>query len=861
MLAILVALSTPAMADHMDELETGCWGGNCLNGTITNGTVIVTCNMTGLPTMGNWTFTLPSGTVEMAYVHWHRWGACEDNNPTAEFWNGTGVYENVSLPDRPFANETDGVWYTDFNPDNGNHHYYWKVNASEGTNTFNATGCYPTPGEHCDARWFIAVINNTGVAHRTHDGHWWHNTGYKKTQSAADEQETWYYNASNNPINTSANYTLWTAQSHYDNSNPPIEFNGHQVGTVGSDCACHGDGQYADFSLCEFNVPSNYIEADGSQKVEWKYNNDAYYVNFGTLAEVIPQPDFVITDIEANETTLRANKNYKINATVKNKGSRDITTTFNLSLYVNGTYHNKTSVSGGLDIGESKEKTFALPVNLPNGCHNFTVVADCDADVAESDETNNATTEFYQVGYVIVVESDGDFDDLVTESDNGAFGDGNVTKIGNTYYIRNFTGDYGIENCAGCGISIKDTTAPFVIQNCTVHDCAYESSPGDPGGICLDNVTNETIGNHINTSTIENNTNAGIRVKNSTYVNIKDNTIQNNTVYGIYAYPRELVADYLDDCKYVNVTNNTVTENEEAVDLIAYNCTVKNNTITDNTKYGIYIYGNYSNITYNTIQDNTDYGLKSDTGYHNYIYENVFIDNNATHSGHQACDNKNSNHWNTSTLGNYWSDLKDNTNFPDNYSIDCGTNIDYHPKKLYDFSTRTPGTDAWAFKNQLTQAEFNSGSPVYPGTEFDNPGDYDKIKADDGTRREDNTNQEPYYAAHRFNISINEDATNISMINVIWNGKGYSSEGGTDGANLYIYNFTATSYGNPLANNNDANEVTLTGGKTNATHVISNYINAGNVTVLVRQKSAVSEDVLLSYIQTDYVKVVITPGA
>ena len=112
MLAILIALSTPAMAGNLDELETRCWNGDCLNGTITNGTVIVLCNMTGLPTVGNWTITLPEGDVEIAYVHWHRWGACHGTDPTAEFWNGTGAYESISFPypdEDPVVYEDHGV--------------------------------------------------------------------------------------------------------------------------------------------------------------------------------------------------------------------------------------------------------------------------------------------------------------------------------------------------------------------------------------------------------------------------------------------------------------------------------------------------------------------------------------------------------------------------------------------------------------------------------------------------------------------------------------------------------------------------------------------------------------------------------
>lgn len=179
---------------------------------------------------------------------------------------------------------------------------------------------------------------------------------------------------------------------------------------------------------------------------------------------------------------------------------------------------------------------------------------------------------------------------------------------------------------------------------------------------------------------------------------------------------------------------------------------------------------------------------------------------------------------------------------------------------VYDFSdnlTGTPGEDAWAFKDQLTQAQFNSGSPIYPGTEFDNPGDYDNIAKDDDTRQEDQTSGNGYYAAHRFNFSIDETAP--EKINVTWIGKGWH-DSETDGAKLYIYNFSATSapYYDELNSTTSGDPVTLTGGKTSS---VSSYIGGGNVTILVNQTSAHTTGLgpEYSHIETDYVKLVITP--
>ena len=851
MLAILAALSTPAMAGNVpDELETRCWNNNCLNGT-TNGTVIVLCNMTGLPTVGNWTITLPQGEVVVAYVHWHRWGACHGTDPTAEFWNGTGAYESISFPypdEDTEVYEDHGVWFTDFSPRNGNHHYYWKVNASAGDNIFNATGCYETSGEHCDARWFFAVINGTDNV--THSGHWWHNTGYRKTEgnNPPDVTQTEYLNASNNPINTSANYSLWTAQSHYGSSTPSIEFNGVSVGNVGSGCDGHGDGEYGDFSLCEFNVNNTLIETDGDQLVTWKDDGDAYYVNFGTLAEKIPpqvsgQPDLVVEDIMFPEV-MNPGTSYTIKARIKNQGDAGTGNTFNVSLYVNDVLNSTKQTLSSLNAGSSTEASFT-GVSLSKGCYDFKVVADVDGDITESNENNNATSEWYQVDNVIVVHNNSD---LINKADRNE---------SSTYYIENRT----ITNCAGNGITIENTTLPFVILNCTVHDCNCKAAAQDPAGIFLHNVTNGKIGDYSNRNTIENNTNAGIRVKNSTYVDITDNTIQNNTLYGIYAYPRALPAtsETRDDCKYINVTNNTVTENGEAVDLIAYNCTVKNNTITDNTKFGIYMMGNYSNITYNNITDNTDYGVKLYNCSGNYVYENNFTDNNVT--GHQAWDNKATNYWNTTEAGknytgNRWNDWQNNSGFPGSYEIDGGDNEDKRPKGLYDFLTGE-NTDKWAYRWQINQTEFDSSSPIYPSTEFSSV-EYARIKVNDENRQDDSSNGEGYYAAHRFNFSISEDPNDISKINVTWNGIGEHEQANLDdGATLYIRNFTSGNYTLLQESEDTDAEVTLTGEVTSG---MSNYINAGIVTVLVNQTNAQTtqgNNIRKSWIKTDYVRVAI----
>ena len=707
---VLAAFSTPAMAqgclDDIKTRECAVTSSGFLNGTITNGSVIVLENSTG-PCDQNWTIILPPGEVVVAYVHWHRWGECENHSPTAEFWNGNGQYQSISIPDTLCPNgnnETRGVWYSGKDPDNGNHHYYWRVNATPGVNIFRATGCYDTPGEHCDDRWFFAVINNTTTPYITHSGVWWHNYGYKKITQ--NPYSTWFYNATIGPVSKKHNYTLWVAQSHYDDSDINMSVNNHLVGTI------YGPGGYP-FSLYEFNVPGDYIETNGSQEVTWDMGppDDYFYGYFATLAEKaeLNLSDLKVKDIMFPEV-MNPGTNYTIKARIKNKGDAP-SGTFNVSLEVDGNLYDKVTGVGPLSVDANIIVSFTN-VSLSEGCHNFTVIADCDNDVYEGaayapSETNNARTEYYQVGNVIVVHNNSQ---LMSHSDF-------INRSG-IYYLENKT----ITNCAGCGITIENTTLPIVIQNCTVHDCNYEWRNWKhyeeynryKAGICLRNVTNVTI----DSNTIVNNTNAGIRVQNSTHVDIMDNYISDNTKYGIYVYPDQLVEPpYPEYVKNINITNNTVIRNQEGIDIAeAFNCTVSGNTVRNNTKYGIYVCGNYNCIYNNTIVNNSVYGMYLFNASHNIIFWNDFIDNNKTNSEypkHQAYDMWKGqpglnphNHWNStisdfvykhsgtgsggsnvSYMGNYWdndtcTDANNDGICDSPYKIDGATAAnDYYPLK------------------------------------------------------------------------------------------------------------------------------------------------------------------------------------
>ncbi|MDI6888959.1 MAG: hypothetical protein QMC78_04630 [Methanocellales archaeon] len=166
---------------------------------------------------------------------------------------------------------------------------------------------------------------------------------------------------------------------------------------------------------------------------------------------------------------------------------------------------------------------------------------------------------------------------------------------------------------------------------------------------------------------------------------------------------------------------------------------------------------------------------------------------------------------------------------------------------VYDFATGA-GIDKWAYKPQCSPKPPTSND--VPNTEFTS-NDYNNISSDDGIMQEDSA-QQKYYAAHRFNFTIEEDAQNINQIHVFWNGKGINWKSKDNGATLYIWNYTSNSYKEFSSNSNES-EVNLTG---TITSNVGDYIDNGYLIILVEQNgSANPQPWQYSKIYTDYVKV------
>jgi len=301
--------------------------------------------------------------------------------------------------------------------------------------------------------------------------------------------------------------------------------------------------------------------------------------------------------------------------------------------------------------------------------------------------------------------------------------------------------------------------------------------------------------------------------------------------------------------KYNNVSDNKVYENGKDVGgntnymgggirlecIYTNNWTVEHNNITNNLGPGIFVRGKYNNISHNNVVGNKNASSRATgtgvgAGY-GIFFHSVGNHNNIT--ANRFCYNEYYDVYNNSDATGTTGD--DNTcDGTSNYNDDGTTGCTYRCMHAYrpEVANKPPNT------NNVPNTEFTDAQ-------------YDNIEWDDGTNQYDYSDS--CYAAHRFNFSVIWDPSDVNKINVTWNGRGYNNAG--NGAQLYIWNGTAYEQP-PLATTNSGDWVYLTGEKTSS---ISDYINGGNVTVLVVQNT--SGSISRSRIRTDYVrfKLEVTP--
>jgi parallel beta-helix repeat protein len=566
------------------------------------------------------------GGVNMTFCNAN--GQCWDTHPNDGIWCPpyTDPPENICE-----QTQDKGFYMCGY----GTHWMYWNVTDYVTPGYNNATihtNDYGTPYSW-DGRvmWMVLVVvfeDPSKPAIR-----YWVDQGLSKPEYPTIP-EAWF----NGSINTEANHTLWQLMMLSDDP-MSIDFN---------DCELERFPSGTE-DLTKHTVPASCINPADNNRMIWDHESGSMFPALAVLAEQAKEiaKDLIVEEIDVG--TPRPNHDFTVTATIKNQGDADVTNLFNVSLYVDDILNSTKQQVSSLHAGSSTPVSFP-DVNLPEGCYEFRVFADSDGAITESDDGNNNMTVDGEVGYVIVVDSNSDFVDLLNDP---GMPSGSITFDGTTYYIQDLT----ITNCAGAGITIEDTTVPFVIKSCTVQNCI-------DCGVYLGNLTNGKI----NDSVVKNNIGRGIRVQDpTTYVDITNNTVEENTAYGIEVGWASFSSE--ENPKFINITCNTCYHNTYGIELIGANCTVAGNTVRDNSADGIYVFGNDSKICNNTIEGNTLYGMEVYNSSGNIIYWNDFT-NNKGGATPQAYDSGTTNNWNTPTqvdycynggtyhnfTGNYWDD-------------------------------------------------------------------------------------------------------------------------------------------------------------------------------------------------------------
>jgi parallel beta-helix repeat protein len=560
---------------------------------------------------------------------------------------------------------------------------------ASGNNTITVTPSHCSSGTCYVNGWdgrvyaiaLLVVYENSTMPEITY----WINEGaaYMEVGSGCDGSAdhptaSYYFNGTNISNPTVASYEVlgWPHVFNSYEGAAYTKFNGNDIGAPD-----YEPPQYYGFYVRYDNIlddsnlnPTSNLMEYSDPSGHYERSNVAWLVVKGTGIDLKPEIEF--------PDAMRPGKDHTINATIKNTGDM-AAGKFNVSLYIDGSLDDTKPVA---ELGGGATTTVGFPVNLPYGCYEFKVVADCYGEVSESDENNNETVRNRQVGHYIVVDGNSGFDALLDEVADEWLPAGSVTydPATNTYHIQNLN----IENCAGDGILIENTDDPFVISNCMVHDCNGE-------GVYLRNL----VDGKVNDSTVEDNTMKGIRLENCSYVDIDNNLVQNNWKYGVDVYMARMPTV---DCEFISITRNTLIGNEYGIELLCDNCTVRDNLIQNSDTYGMYVFGNDSKIYNNTINPSGSYGIKmvntvEHPCYGNCLYGNTLIDNNG--GGVQAYDDG-INNWNstvelcyyndtsvccTNYIGNNWSDYpgsdSDNDKIGDTaYDIDGGAGAkDYSP--------------------------------------------------------------------------------------------------------------------------------------------------------------------------------------
>ena len=142
---------------------------------------------------------------------------------------------------------------------------------------------------------------------------------------------------------------------------------------------------------------------------------------------------------------------------------------------------------------------------------------------------------------------------------------------------------------------------------------------------------------------------------------------------------------------------------------------------------------------------------------------------------------------------------------------------------MYDFATRTAGTNAFAYEGISSVAL--PSNKTFPSDEhwwFE----YTNISAHDGLVNIISTRQNNTYPMLRYVFELDEAEADIDQLDFLWNGKGTNANNGRrDGVILYIWNYSNNSYEQIATSGNTTADVDLTH---TITASIADYIDENN---------------------------------
>jgi len=173
----------------------------------------------------------------------------------------------------------------------------------------------------------------------------------------------------------------------------------------------------------------------------------------------------------------------------------------------------------------------------------------------------------------------------------------------------------------------------------------------------------ESNRNLIFSNTIYNNLGFGIKDQESSYNEIRENSLFGN---GLYLY----------DTTNISVEENTITNSTGEGIYIHQtdHCSIQDNTLFNNT-VGIYIstFSSNNSVVDNFILNSTGYGIHCIPETEDNI---IYLNRIAYNLGGNAYDNGTNNQWNSTLIGNYWSDYSGIGVYQISGLAEA---IDYHP--------------------------------------------------------------------------------------------------------------------------------------------------------------------------------------